>query len=72
MFTRLDPRGADAHPARRYRPSMETANGEGMLGLLVLVVLSLAVVVYVFLRMAGILPRKGRRHEIPPPPPPAG
>jgi len=43
----------------RYRWQMETAQPEGLLGLTIIVATSLVVLVYVLLRMAGVL---GHRH----------
>jgi hypothetical protein len=50
---------------------METAQPE-LLGLMIVVAASLGVLVYAFLRMAGVTGRNGHRHGRPPPPPPVG
>ncbi|WP_152643267.1 hypothetical protein [Anaeromyxobacter sp. PSR-1] len=49
---------------------METAQPEGLLALTIIVATSLVVLVYVFLRMAGVIGRNARRHGRPPPPSP--
>jgi len=46
------------------------ATPSGLLGLLLLVLLALAVLVYVFLRMSGVLGHD--KHGRPPPPTPMG
>jgi len=43
-----------------------------MLGLTLIVATSLVVLVYVFLRIAGVIGRDARRHGRPPPPSPFG
>jgi hypothetical protein len=50
---------------------METAQPEGLLGVTILVAISLVVVVYVVLRMAGVIGRDHGRGRPPPPFPPA-
>jgi len=47
---------------------MEAAQPGGLLGLTIIVVMSLVVIAYVFLRMAGVIGRNAHRHGRPPPP----
>jgi len=54
------------------RWSMEAASPEGLLGLTLVVATSLVVLVYVFLRMAGVVGGDSDRHGRPPPPSPLG
>jgi hypothetical protein len=51
---------------------VETAQTDGLLGLTIIVAASLAVLVYVFLRMAGVIGRRGHRDGRAPPPTPMG
>jgi hypothetical protein len=56
----------------RHRSHMETAQPEGLLALTLIVAASLFVLVYVFLRMAGVIGRKAHRRGRPPPSSPLG
>jgi hypothetical protein len=51
---------------------MTAGEPQGLLGLGVVVATSLVVIVYVFLRMAGVIHRKDHDHGGRPPPPPMG
>jgi hypothetical protein len=51
---------------------METAPPEDLLGLTAIVATSLVVLVYVFLRMAGVIGQKAHRRGRPPPSSPLG
>jgi len=65
------PPGGAPPLTNRHGCHMETAQPEGLLGLMIIVAASLVVLVYVFLRMAGV-GRNAHRHGRPPPPSPLG
>jgi hypothetical protein len=48
--------------------TMDSAQPSGLLGLLVIVVASFGIIAYAFLRIAGVIGRRGRKQEHPPPP----
>jgi hypothetical protein len=64
--------GGASEPAAREGSTMENAQPSGMAGLLLIVVGSLAVIVYVFLRIAGVIGRRAHGEGRPPPPTPMG
>ncbi len=62
------PPGSARRQVRRYRQRMQAGPPQEMLGLMLVVATALVVLVYAFLRMAGVIGRNGRRHGRPPPP----